>query len=304
MTLRKARVLIIMPAHNEADNIVSCLQSFTAQTRLPDTLRIVNDSSTDATAALAGKFASSFPWIRLTENRSEPGHQPGAKVVQAFRAGLPSDWEDYDFIGKFDADIILPPDYFERILEAFQSNPSLGVCSGLLYVEKDGDWSYEPIANRGHVRGPVKFYSMACFLAIGGLRPGIGWDTADVLLARYHGYQVSTLHDLHVRHLRPTGSGYSSKNARLQGKALYNLRYGWVLSLIAAGKMALKRGDLLLPWRAMGAYAEAFRRRSPRMLSPSEGRFARSWRWRMIGGRLFQGFANGKSSSPIGEGNS
>ena len=38
--------------HNEADNIVSCLQSFTAQTRLPDTLRIVNDSSTDATAAL------------------------------------------------------------------------------------------------------------------------------------------------------------------------------------------------------------------------------------------------------------
>ena len=293
-----------MPAHNEAENLFRCLQSFTAQTRHPDALRIVDDSSTDATASLAAEFAGAHPWIHLQGHHSGSGHQPGAKVIEAFRAGLPSDWEQYDYIGKFDADIVLPPTYFERILEAFQSNPALGVCSGQLYVEQDGNWTYEPIANRGHVRGPVKLYSMACFKAIGGLRPAIGWDTADVLLARYHGFQVSTLEDLHVRHLRPTGSGYRSGNAKLQGAALYNLRYGWLLSLIASAKMAIKRRDPLLPWHAMGAYARAFRQSSPRMLSPAEGEFARAWRWRMIRARLFKGLGNGKSGGPIRKGNS
>ena len=286
MSSKKARVLIIMPAHNEAGHIAACLESFAAQTCPPDSRRIVDDSSTDETAALACRFTTEHSWMQLLRHPSDADRRPGAKVVEAFRAGLPHDWESYDYIGKFDADIVLPPTYFEEILKAFGTTPSLGICSGLLYIEQEGKWTYEPIANRDHVRGPVKLYSMPCFRAIGGLRPAIGWDTADVLLARYHGFQVDTLPALKVRHLRPTGSGYSAHNDRLQGRALYNLRYGWLLSLAAAGKMALKRRNPLLPWHAMTAYAKAFIRRDPRMLSPEEGRFARAWRWKMIRGRL------------------
>ena len=122
------------------------------------------------------------------------------------RAKLARQW-GFDYIGKFDADIILPPTYFEEVLTAFGRNPKVGLCSGLLYIEREGKWVYEAISRPGHVRGPVKFYSRACFQAIGGLRPFIGWDTADTLLARYHGFEVATLPSLKVKHLRPTGAG-------------------------------------------------------------------------------------------------
>jgi glycosyltransferase involved in cell wall biosynthesis len=276
-----------MPAHNEASNIISCLQSFAGQSRVPEELRVVDDNSTDGTAALVAEFAKTHPWVKVITRHSSRDHLPGEKVVKAFTYGLGTDWEAFDYIGKFDADLILPPTYFEEVLNAFGRKPNLGVCSGVLYIEREGEWVYEAISHPSHVRGPLKLYSRACFKAIGGLRPFIGWDAADVLLARYQGFEVATLPDLTVKHLRPTGAGYSARNARFQGKALYHLNYGWLLSLIAAGKMGFKRGNPSLPWFAMKSYFQAFRSRAPRMLSTEEARFARSWRWKQMRGRLF-----------------
>lgn len=281
------RILIVMPAHNEGAHILQCLESFAQQTRIPDELRVVNDNSTDQTGERVARFAKSHPWVKLINRNSSGEHRPGAKVIHAFNEGLGADWQTFSFIGKFDADILLPPDYFEEIEKAFRANPELGLCSGLLYVEKEGKWVYEAIANTDHVRGPVKLYSTACFSSIGGLRPFNGWDTADVLLTRYRGFDVQTLPHLKVKHLRPTGAGYSSGNAKFQGKALYNLNYGWLLSLIAAGKMGVQRRQMTLPWHAMKAYYKAYRDGDPRMLDTEEGRFVRRWRWKKIRGRLF-----------------
>lgn len=290
MSSKEARILIVMPVHNEAAHIRSCLDSFVGQTRPPDLLRVVDDHSTDGTAEVVREYASRHPWIQLKARTSTPRRQPGAKVVEAFLAGLPTDWEHFDFIGKFDGDIVLPPNYFEDILEAFALKPRLGMCSGLLHVEQQGSWAYEPIADKSHVRGPVKCYSMSCYKAIGGLRPFIGWDTADALLARFHGFETETRPDLVVKHLRPTGKGYSARNAALQGMALYNLRYGWLLSGIAALKMAMTRKAPMLPWHALAAYSRAYLGRSPRVLTREQGRFARKWRWTGIRNRLFKGF--------------
>ncbi len=283
----KVRMLIVMPAHNEAAYIGECLDSFARQTRTPDALWVVDDNSTDDTPVLVEEFTRKHPWIHLKSRKSSPDHRPGAKVIDAFQAGLPDNWESFDLIGKFDADILLPPSYLEQMLEQFRFSPRLGMCGGHLYIEKDGHWTYEPIANPDHVRGPVKLYSMGCFQAIGGLRSFIGWDSADVLLARFHGFEVRTLPELRVKHLRPTGKDYSNENARLQGQALYNLRYGWLLSLIAAGKMALKRKKPMLPLHALGGYFSALMHNKPRMLTQQEGNFVRKWRWKQIRGKLF-----------------
>lgn len=283
-------MLIIMPAHNEAAQIRRCLESFTQQTRPPDALRVVDDNSTDDTPALVQQYSRTHSWIHLIKRTSSPEHHPGAKVVEAFKAGLPTDWESYDLIGKFDADILLPPDYLEVMERQFQGAPRLGMCSGHLYIQKEGDWVYEPIANPDHVRGPIKLYTRECYRAIGGLRPFIGWDAADVLLARFHGFEVSTLPNLRVKHLRPTGKGYSARNARLQGMALYHLRYGWLLSFIAAGKMALKRRKPMLPIHAMASYCKAVIRNKPRMLSRQEGGFVREWRWKQIRQKSLKNF--------------
>ena len=281
-TATDQRLLIVIPAHNEAEYLERCLDSFLAQTRKPDLLLIADDSSSDRTPEIVKKYGAKHPWIRLERKKSDPGHTPGAKVVRAFQYGLDRVREPFGFIGKFDADIVLPPDYFERVLKAFGARPKLGMCAGLLYVEKKGKRVYEPIADRSHVRGPLKLYRRDCFQAIGGLRPAIGWDTADVLLARYHGYETLTLPELEVVHLRPTGGAYSATRARLQGEALYHLRYDPGLLLLSSLKMAWKRRQPLMPLRHLQGFLKARRSGPPGLLSAEEGRFARQWRWRQI----------------------
>lgn len=290
-----AKLLIILPAHNEEEYLATCLDSFVSQSRKPDLLLVVDDGSTDNTAAIASGYASKYPWIQFVQKTdSQQAHRPGAKVVRCFNFGLNTATTSsdkpaifWDYIGKFDADIRLPENYFEEVLKLMEGDPKIGLCSGLLFVQSSTQWVYEPIADKNHVRGPVKLYRQACFEAIGGLAESIGWDTADVLMARYKGYEVRTLHDLEVHHLRPTAAAYSTSNARKQGEALYKLRYGWVLGILAALKMAWKRRSPGSLWGyAQGAYA-AWKAGAECLLSPEAGKFSRNWRWKQIRRKLF-----------------
>lgn len=276
-----------MPAHNEEEFLATCLDSFVRQSRHPDLLMLVDDGSTDRTAAIAAGYARDHSWIQVVQKPSSGGHQPGAKVVRCFNYGLGQLPKPYDLIGKFDADVVLPEDYFEKVLEAFNHDSNIGICSGLLYIRSGQEWVYEPIADKSHVRGPVKCYSAQCFEAIGGLRESIGWDTADTLVARYHGYQVKTLPELKVHHLRPTARAYGKENARKQGEALYKLRYGLLLGTLASLKMAWQRRNPSALLGNLKGALQASRSKSPYLLSQDEGRFARRWRWRQIRKKLF-----------------
>src|SRR5690606_7063231 len=215
-------ISIVIPAHNEAAFLRDCLDSFVAQTLLPNELMVVDDNSSDATYEIAMEYALQHPWIKVLQRRSSNEHIPGKKVVDSFHYGL-EHCSPFDLIGKFDADIILPSNYFETMVNHFQANWLLGMCSGLLYIKKGESWEYENIAEKTHIRGPIKLYHRACFEKIGGLRPGTGWDTVDVLLAKYHNFATLPLPQLQVRHLRPTGHGYIPKTPLPKAAALYPL---------------------------------------------------------------------------------
>ncbi|MDG1572064.1 glycosyltransferase family A protein [Robiginitalea sp. M366] len=286
MAAKETRLVVIIPAHNEAETLSACLESFARQSRQPDQLVVVDDHSSDRTGAIAQAFAETHPWAEVTRNTSSPEHQPGAKVVRSFRHGMQQIKEPFDFIGKFDADIVLPPDYFENVLKAFAEEPELGMCAGQLYIPSASGWVYEAIASRDHIRGPVKCYRASCFEAIGGLRPFMGWDTADVILARFYGFRTRTLPELRVHHLRPTGGAYSKSHARRQGEAFYQLRYDLLLALLASAKMAWQRRNPLLILHHLSGFLKAMFRGGERLLSRKEGRFARQWRWRGVRSRL------------------
>lgn len=279
------RISIIIPAHNEAAYLEGCLDSFVAQTHIPDEVIIVDDNSSDNTHAIASDYAKKHPWIKVHRRKSTNEHIPGKKVVDTFNFGL-RHASDYNLIGKFDADIILPPTYFESILNQFQSNWQLGMCSGLLYIKKESKWVYENIADKSHIRGPIKLYHKACFDKIGGLRSGVGWDTVDVLLAQYHGFETQTIPELQVKHLRPTGHGYSTKNYQAKGEALYRMRYGIVLAKLAALKMAWQAKSPKLYLQTLLGYLKAFLQRQKRYVSKEEGSFIRKYRWNLIREKL------------------
>jgi len=279
------QISIVIPAHNEAAYIKDCLNSFVAQTYLPNEVIVVDDNSSDNTFDIAQGFAQKHSWIKVFQRKSKDEHVPGKKVVDTFHFGL-AQTSDFDLIGKFDADIILPPQYFETMVNRFQSNWKLGMCSGLLYIKKEDNWVYENISDKTHIRGPIKLYHKACFNKIGGLRPGVGWDTVDTLLAKYHNFETETIPELHVKHLRSTGHGYSSQNFLVKGEALYKMRYGIVLAKIAALKMAWQAKSPKLYVQTIFGFLNAFLRQKPHYVTRQEGKFIRMYRWKGIWSKL------------------
>ncbi len=280
------KICIIIPAHNEEAYLKDCLNSFVTQTVTPDELIVVDDNSSDNTFAIASEFAKKHNWIKVIQNTSTDEHIPGKKVVDTFNYGLLYA-SSFNLIGKFDADIILPSNYFETMLNHFQSNWKLGMCSGLLYVKKKGNWVYENIADKNHIRGPIKLYHKTCFDKIEGLRPAVGWDTVDVLLAKFHDFETLTDDSLHVKHLRPTGLSYATKNKYVKGEALYKMRYGLVLAKIAALKMAWQAKSPALYLNIIFGYIKAILNKLPRFVNKEEGDFIRKYRWKGIWEKLF-----------------
>ena len=251
------QVSIIIPFHNEATHIERTLNSFVAQHRRPDVLLLVDDSSTDESPKIAAEFAQAYPFIELIHRSGDHSKSPGAKVIQAFNFGL-STLKEYDLIGKFDADILLPPNYFETCIRAFEQQPDLGMYSGLLYVKRNDQLQYEAIANFDHVRGPLKLYSKSCFQAIGGLISCLGWDSIDTLLAEARGFSVVTNPGLIVEHMRPTSDEYATKDYYLKrGESYYQIGYDLFISLMSALKMAWRKRNLSLFILLLRGYSRA-----------------------------------------------
>ena len=238
-------IYIVIPAYNEEAFIAKTLQSLVEQTFLPKRIVVVNDNSTDNTQKIIDSFSEKHAFISSVLNKSEAIHIPGEKVINAFNKGFESLDNNYDIICKFDADIILPKNYFEKLLNAFSLNNKVGIAGGNLYIKNDKTWVFENISNKKKVRGPIKLYRKECFKEIGGLKKSIGWDTVDELLAQYQGWEIHTDESLHVKHLKPTGNAYTKASKHKQGEAFYLLRYGFWLSSIASAKLAFNKKSFL-----------------------------------------------------------
>ncbi len=271
---------IIIPAHNEEAFLVDTLNSILTQSLRPKKVVIVNDNSTDGTETIIDDFSRKDPSFMKVNASSSTSHMPGSKVISAFNKGLQRLDENYDFIVKLDADIILPPDYFEKIAFIFKGNPNVGIAGGFAY-EKDtnGKWQLNHPMDNDHVRGAFKAYSRGCFTAINGLKAAIGWDTVDELLAQYHGFEIYTDANLKVKHLRPTGNAYDPKARLLQGRAMYTMRYGASISCIASLKMAWKQRKISAFFDNMYGYLLAKKEKNHYLITKKEGLFIRKLRW-------------------------
>lgn len=273
---------IIIPAHNEEAYLSQTLQSLVEQTFLPKKITVVNDSSTDGTQRIIDSFSEKYNFITGIYHNSEETHAPGSKVINAFYHGLEASNDNFDIICKFDADLIFPTNYLERIAAIFQSDPEIGMAGGFCYIEKSGQWVLENLTNKDHIRGALKAYRSACFEEIGGLKNAMGWDTVDELQAQYHGWKIKTDTSLHVKHLKPTGKVYTQAAKFKQGEAFYKMRYGFWLTLIASGKLASRKRSLQFFMDCMKGYRKAKKDNLEFMVSEKEGEFIRKLRWKNI----------------------
>lgn len=281
------KIYIVIPAHNEAEFIGSTLESLVNQTYPPEKIVVVDDQSNDSTPNIVSEFSLRYPSVSLISITSTEAHLPGSKVIKAFNEGLKTLDNDYDILCKFDADLIFPDNYLETIVDLFKSYSEVGMAGGFCSIQKDSNWVLENLTNKDHIRGALKAYRKACFKDIEGLKPTMGWDTADELLAQFYGWKIKTDQSLLVKHLKPTGSTYNKGSKYKQGEAFYILRYGLVITLIASAKLAFRKKDFNLFLDYIAGYFKAAKQAEPFLLTEEQGRFARKLRWKKMLEKIF-----------------
>ncbi len=269
---------IIIPAYNEEKFIALTLQSILSQTILPKKVVVVNDNSTDKTSEIVLEFAKKKPFINLVNKSSEAIHLPGSKVIQAFQKGLETLDNDYDFIVKLDADLILPEHYFETIIKHFQSDDKIGMAGGFAFIEKNDSWILENLTDKDHIRGAFKAYRKQCFEQIGGLKPAMGWDTVDELLCKFYNWKVMTDATLKVKHLKPTGANYNKTARYKQGEAFYSLGYGFWITVIASAKLSILKKKPLLFIDYLKGFWKAKSSGKPLLVTYIQAQFIRKYR--------------------------
>ena len=294
------KFLIIIPAHNEENNISFCLESLKKQNFQDFVCMIVNDGSTDRTSEIVNNFKNQDSRFRVLDLETSE-HSPGAKVVRTFDKGLQAlDWKDFDVVCKYDADIVFPTNYLEKINQTFETNPKAGIVSGLVYIKKyksnseiknlrnpnenwldfsnkNNEWIFENLSSKNHVRGPIKAYRKECFEDMNGLRTVLGWDNLDILLAKKHGWDVVTIKDLWVKHLRPTAYKYKSQKAEKLGQYFYNIGLSLPLAIISSAKSSFKNRSAKEFFITINSFLKQKERQN---LSTEEIKFIRNLRWK------------------------
>jgi hypothetical protein len=187
---------------------------------------------------------------------------------------------------KADADLIFPPNYFETIIQHFQSDDKIGMVGGFAYIEKNGEWILENLTDKDHIRGAFKAYRKATFEQIGGLKPAMGWDTVDELLCKFYQWKVVTDETLKVKHLKPTGANYNKTARYKQGEAFYTLGYGFLITSIASLKLAIRKGKPLLFLDYIRGFWKAQSAKKPLLVTEEQARFIRNYRWKKMKEKL------------------
>jgi glycosyltransferase involved in cell wall biosynthesis len=207
--------VLITPARNEEAFIEGTIVSMVAQTVRPDRWIIVSDGSTDATDAIVRRHAEQHSWIELVRLPERRDRQFAAKA-RAFASGYARlQTLKFDLVGNLDADITLPPDFYEFLLARFAEHPRLGVA-GTPFVEdasKPDHHSYaHGSANLTHVSGACQLFRRRCFDEVGGYVPikGGAIDWIAVTTARMKGWETRTFLERVCFHHRKIGTGNHS----------------------------------------------------------------------------------------------
>lgn len=130
------KLALIIPTLNEAGNIVPVLdhvRSSLQPSGINYEIVVVDDSSSDGTAALVTAEGEKDPRIRLLVRKGERGLS-GA-VLDGWRA------TDADVLGVMDADLQHPPDLLPQLFQAIANGADLAIGSRYTPGGETGEWN-------------------------------------------------------------------------------------------------------------------------------------------------------------------
>ena len=242
---------VVVPFLNEERCLPAFLESLAAQTTPPETIVLVDDGSTDASAQIAGEFARRHPGARLLR-RPARAHERDRLVTgsvwSSFQEAVASLEHEHEIVAKLDADLVLPPGLLAEIAAAFAVDPRLGL-TGPYLSERVADGTLQRIRWRPeHVAGAAKFYRRRCYDDVHPLPPLLNLDMVDEVKARSRGWRTASFEaaegdPLHMR-AEATHDGVL-RGARRRGAAEY-VSGGHPLLVLYVGLQRLGRPPRIL----------------------------------------------------------
>jgi cellulose synthase/poly-beta-1,6-N-acetylglucosamine synthase-like glycosyltransferase len=120
-------LVVLVPAHNEEDQIEETLFSLLRQNLCPDRIVVVSDNSKDATVSIATSVAGTpeaFGRIVVMETVSNTHKKSGA-LNQAWLTHA----QDADYVFTMDADTVLAEDFFDRAVRLMDTSAVAAACA-------------------------------------------------------------------------------------------------------------------------------------------------------------------------------
>lgn len=192
------RVLVVVPTYCEADNIVTLLNRVRAAIPAADIL-VVDDSSEDGTAALAGSVGEELGQIRVLHHGAKQGL--GAAYRSGFAYGIA---RDYDVLIEMDADLSHDPAALPLLLEALDRGADLAIGSRYVHGADIPAWTAR---RRALSKYGNRYASRMLTLAPSDLTSG------------YRAFRSSALIDADYATSRATGYAFQIELARRVAKA-------------------------------------------------------------------------------------
>jgi glycosyltransferase involved in cell wall biosynthesis len=123
------KITVVIPAYNAARFLPRCLESVFAQTLKPDEVIVVDDGSTDNTAALAAELGARI--LRRSNSGSAAARNAGIANASA------------EWVALLDADDCWVPEKLERQADCIQSDTVL-VYTGIRFFDDHGSRGEKP----------------------------------------------------------------------------------------------------------------------------------------------------------------
>jgi biofilm PGA synthesis N-glycosyltransferase PgaC len=251
------KYVVITAAKNEHAFIARTLASVTAQTLPPERWIIVDDGSSDGTAAIVASYARRVSWIELVQRPPRPNRTFAGKAhavndsLERLRSVA------FDVVVNLDADVSFEPDYMQVLLQKFADDPELGVAGTPFTQEGGYDSTRDSFEGESYVAGPCQLFRARCFREIGGYVPNAagGVDWIAVMTARMKGWKVCSFPEKRFHHHRSMGTAekgplaalfsYGEKDYYLGGSPVWQLcRVAYRMSKkpVVTGGLALLAG--------------------------------------------------------------
>jgi biofilm PGA synthesis N-glycosyltransferase PgaC len=282
---RPRRYVLITPCRDEAKFARLTIESVMAQTVRPALWVIVDDGSKDETPAILAEYAARVPWIRVVRRDDRGDRKLGGGVIDAFYSGYETiNPSDYDYVCKLDLDLILPPKYFELVIEKMEANPRIGTASGKPYfIEKGTGKVVHEVFGSENSGGFAKFYRTECFAQTGGFVRGLLWDGIDCHRCRQLGWITVAYDDpeLSVNHLRPMGTSHKNWWTGRVRHGVGNYFMGTTPTyLLASAAFRLFKPPVIVGSAAIiWGYFRSMFQRMPRYGDAEFRRFLRNYQW-------------------------